>query len=296
MRVTNAMLLSQAMYDLNGLRQKYAKAQSAVNGRALERPSDDVQRVVEAMDLSGAKLRLERSQVAGQDAREWMSVVENGLTTMIETLQNAREVAVQGGSPSSRDPDAHQALAKAVLMMRDSLLQQMNGRHRDQYLFGGWRTDAIPFELEDGGANYVANNSGSLMRDIAPGLSVAINIPGDQLLAQGDMIKTLTDLADDLMNGRTDEVVGDRLKEIDQALGHLTILRSDLGVRQQQVAQYESYALDTLLQIADRMTDITGTDLETAVLQMTEAQTAYQAALASFAKALPTSLLDYMLR
>ncbi len=41
MRVTNSMLLNQALFDLEGLREKYAKAQAAVNGRALERPSED---------------------------------------------------------------------------------------------------------------------------------------------------------------------------------------------------------------------------------------------------------------
>lgn len=296
MRVTNAMLLNRAMYDLDGLRSKYAQAQEAVNGRALTRPSEDPLRVVEAMDLSGAKLRLERAQRSGQDARDWMMVTEFGLTTMIEILQRARELGVQAGGPSAQDPAAQEAIAQQVETMRESLLRQMNERHRDQYLFAGYKTNAKPFAANGtGGATY-SGDSGVITRDVAPGLAVGVNTPGDQLLAVGDFVQSLTDMAADLRAGDTSNISNDRLVEISDALSHLTVLRSDLGARQQQVEQYESFAQDTLIQIEDRLTKISGVDLETAVLKMTEAQTAYQAALASFAKALPVSLLDYMMR
>jgi flagellin-like hook-associated protein FlgL len=74
----------------------------------------------------------------------------------------------------------------------------------------------------------------------------------------------------------------------------LTVQRSDVGVRQNQADQYSEYAQNDLYEIEDRLGKISGGDLESAVLKMTEAQNAYQAALASFAKALPQSLLDYL--
>jgi len=297
MRVTNSMLLSQALFDLQGLREKYAKAQSAVNGRGLERPSEDPQRVVEAMDLSGAKLRLQRAQRSGQDAREWLSVSENSLSAMIERLQAARDTAVQTGSSGALTAEGRETMAQATLSIRSSLLREINGRHRDQYLFAGWKTDTEPF-VDDatGGVTYAAVSSGEITRDVAEGLSVAINVPGGDLLGGGDFMKALSDMAADLRAGRTDTVIATRLKEIDAGLNHVIGLRSALGIRQEQVAQYETFAEETLFQIEDRLGDITGADLETAVLKMTEAQSAYQAALASFSKALPTSLLDYMLR
>lgn len=296
MRITNAMLTSQAMADLNGLRHKYAKAQAAVNGRALERPSEDPQRVVEAMDLSGAKLRLERAMRSGQDAREWLSVTENSLSAMIDQLQEARELAIQAGGPGGLDPDARQSMANQVLAIRDGIVRELNTQHRDQYLFAGWKTDERPFSIAGGAAVYQPDAGQAITRDIAPGLSVAINVTGSTLMAGGNFVKVLSDLAEDIQAGRTQAVTTSRLNGVDSALSHLTVTRSDLGVRQNEVSKYEAYAQDTLFHIEDRLTSITGVDLETAVLRMTEAQTAYQAAVASFAKALPTSLLDYMLR
>jgi flagellar hook-associated protein 3 FlgL len=297
MRVTNYMLINRAMSDLDGLRARYRKAQDAVNGRALERPSEDPQRVAEAMDLSGMKMRFERAQRAGQDAREWLSVVENALTAVIDRLEAAREVAVQAGSPVAMTAEGRESLARAVEAIRDSLKRELNAKHRDLYIFGGWKTDAPPFvDSGTGGVTYLPAPDQEITRDIAPGLSVVVNVPGNKLLAGGDFMKTLTDMANDLRSGQNTTVFTNRLQELDNALANLTVYRSDLGTRQVQVEQYEDYAQQMLIRLEDRLGEITGVDLETAVLQMTEAQTAYQAALASFAKALPTSLVEYMLR
>lgn len=296
MRVTNAMIVGQAMYDLEVLRRRYSTAQSSVNGRGLERPSDDPQRVAEAMDLSGMKLRLERAQRSGEDAKEWMLITENSLSAMVDRLQYAREIAVQTGGSAGLDALSREGLAKSVEALRDSLMREMNGRHRDQYLFAGWNTGVKPFEDEAAGGVTYTGNGGEILRDIAPGLSIQVNASGQDLLAAGDFMKSLTEMAADLRAGRTGTVTTDRLSEIDRSLSHLTDLRSSLGIRQEQVIQYERYSVEALLKIQDRLGDIGGVDIEDAVLNMVQSQNAYQAALAAFAKSIPQSLVDYMLR
>jgi flagellar hook-associated protein 3 FlgL len=215
---------------------------------------------------------------------------------MIDDLQAARETAVQAGGPGALDPDARQSLAHTILSIRDSLLGTLNSQNRDQYLFAGGKTDTKPFDASAAVAAYVGGPDQLVTRDVAPGLSVAINLPGNQLGADGanGFLQTLSQMADDLVNGRFDAVTSDRLGEINAAISKLTVVRSDLGIRQNQVDQYSNWAQDAALRIEDRLGKVTGGDLETAVLQMTEAQTAYQAALSSFAKSLPTSLLDYL--
>lgn len=297
MRVTNAMMLGRAVTDLNRLRDQYAKAQNAVNGRVLTRPSEDPQRVAEAMDLSGVKIRLERSQRSGEDAKEWLIASEASLSNMIDRLHAAREAAVQSGSPGGLDADGRESLAQTVLSIRASLAQELDRTYRDHHIYSGGKTDISPFQdAADGGVTYQGGVDQSVTRDVAPGLSVPINVPGNQLMAKGDFMKTLTQMAADLRAGANDSVISDRLRELDDAMSNLTVLRSDMGIRQTQVDNYQTWAQDTILRIDERLTRVTGGDLETAVLHMTQAQTSYQAALASFAKSLPTSLIDYMLK
>lgn len=300
MRITNTMMTNSALADLQTLRKQLADAQALVNGRALERPSDDPQRVVEAIDLTAMKVRLERAQRSGEDATQWLKASENSLTSMIEELQNARETIVQAGSPANLDTEAREGLAKNLEAIRDAVLREMNSQHRDQYLFAGWKSDVKPFDLTpndpNGSVTYTANNSGVITRDIAPGLSVAINVPGSDLLTKGDFIGILQQTANDLRAGKGDTVTSTDLTNLNTALNHLIDVRSDLGVRQSQVEQYGKFANDNLANIEQRLGEVTGTDLEKAVLQMTEAQNAYQAALAAFSKSMPMSLLDYMMR
>lgn len=298
------MLMSSSLRDLDLLRQKYKKAQDAVNGRVLERPSDDPQRVVEAMDLSGAKLRFERTQRTGQDSREWLGIAETHLDALIEQLQAARDIAVEAGGPGALSPDARQGLARGVETIRQAMLREMNARYRDQYLFSGWKTSFNPVLPTDpnqpftedpatGAAIYHGTNN-EILRDIAPDLAIPINIPGNQLLAGGNFLETLAKMKDEILAGDAPTVTTTRLEEITEALDNVNRLRSDLGVRYAKIEQYEDYAEKAILNIEERLAKITGADLEVAVIQMTEAKTAYEAALVSFSKALPTSLLDYI--
>lgn len=297
MRVTNWMLMNSAIYDLATLKEKYANAQKAVNGRSLERPSDDPQRVVEAMDLAGVKVRLQRAQRAGEDAREWLSITETSLSAMIDHLTAAEETAIQAGSPALKEPSALDNLATMVESLRDSLLREMNTKHRDQYLYSGWATDKVPFKDNGtGGVIYDAISTDLIIRDIAPGFGIPINVPGNKVLAAGDFIDTLSKMAAELRAGNIAAVTSTRLDEIKSAMNGIITLRSNLGLYIKQVEQYENYTRDGLLNVEERLGKISGGDLAESVLRMTEAQQAYEAAIASFSKALPVSLLDYMFR
>lgn len=293
MRITNAMLTSRAIRDLDRLREQYSKAQDAVNGRVLTRASEDPKRVEEAMSLSGAQLRMERVLRAGEDAVDWLQVSESHLSTMIDRLQAAREAVVQSGGPVSLEPDAQKSLRDTLQAIRDSLMQELNAQHQGLYLFAGYQTDAPPFEMGGAGLQY-NGDSNELIRTVAPGYTVAVTVPGDQLDAPAFM-QALDDMIAALDAGNLTGLTSMGLPALDKAIGNLTVIRSDLGLRQNQVTQYSEQAQDSILLIKERLTKISGGDLETAVLDMAEAEIAYKAALASFSKALPQSLIDYML-
>jgi len=287
------MLMNRAIRDLDRLREQYAKAQNAVNGRVLTRASEDPKRVEEAMSLSGAQMRMERVLRAGEDAVNWLQVSESHLSTMIDRLQAAREAVVQSGGPVGLDPDGRKSLKDTLQAIRDSLMQELNAQHQGLYLFSGYQTDKQPFGMEEGKLTYHGDGN-ELVRTVAPGYTVGVTVPGDKLRAE-DFIGALDKMIADLEAGKLENLSAEGLPKLDEAISNLTVLRSDLGLRQNQVTQYTEQAQDSILLIKERLTKISGGDLETAVLDMVEAQTAYQAALASFAKALPQSLIDYML-
>lgn len=293
MRVTNWMLTNTALRELEGLRSAYAKTQKKVYGRALERPSDDPQRVIEAIDLTAMQVKLERAQRATTDAKEWLSIAETSLTAMAEDLQAAQETMVQFGSPANQEPTARENLALQIEALRDAIKREMNAQHRDRYLFAGWATDTQPFADDGAGGVTYQGSPHKIEREIAPGYKVAINVPGDKL--PGGIIGTLTEVAARIRTGTTEDVM-DLLDEVKDAANTLIARRSEVGLAYQQVEQFEDYARDGLITVQERLGKISGGDVANAVMDMTQAQQAYQVALSAFTMALPMTLLDYMFR
>lgn len=292
MRVTNWMLTNTALRELEGLRAAYAKTQKKVYGRSLERPSDDPQRVIEAIDLTAMKVKLERAQRAATDAKEWLSIAETSLTAMAEDLQAAQETMIQFGSPANQEAAARENLALQIEGLRDAIKREMNTQHRDRYLFAGWATDTIPFvDNGSGGVTYQGSNH-KIEREIAPGYKVTINVPGNTLPV--GIIGTLTQVAQRIRTGSTEDVM-DLMDEVKDATNTLLARRSEVGMAYQQVEQFAGYSRDGLITVQERLGEISGGDVADAVMEMTQAQQAYQVALSAFSMALPKTLLEYML-
>lgn len=293
MRVTNWMLVSTAIRELEDLRAQYAKAQKKVYGRALERPSDDPQRVIEAIDLTGMKVKLERAQRAATDAKEWLSIAETSLTAMSEDLQAVYETMIQFGSPANQEPTARQNLALQIEGLRDAIKREMNTQHRGRYLFAGWAVDTLPFEDNGAGGVTYKGSTHKIEREIAPGYKVAINVHGDEL--PHEIIATLTEVANAIRTGTVEDVTK-HLDKVQAAADKLLAKRSEIGLAYQQVEQFEGYARDGLITVEERLGEISGGDIAEAVMEMTQAQQAFQVALTAFSMALPKSLMDYMFR
>lgn len=305
MRVTNWMLVNTAIRELEGLRYQYAQAQKKVYGRSLERPSDDPRKVVEAIDLTAMQIRLERAQEAATDAKEWLSVAETSLASIIEDLQSVQATMIQFGSPANQESTARQNLAIQIEGLRDAILREMNAQHRGRYLFAGWATNRQPFVMNaDGGVDYFGTGH-KIEREIYPGYKVTINIPGTRFFITADessyhedidIIKTLSQAAEEIRNGNMSAVTGELLAKVKIVTDRMIALQSEIGLSMQQVEQFEGYARDDLITVEEQLGKITGGDVADAVMRMTEAQQAYQVALAAFSMALPKTLMDYMFR
>lgn len=256
MRVTNSMIMNNSLNDLALLREKYENAQALVNGRGLERPSEDPARVVEAIDLSAAKVRLERSQRSSSDAKDWLNAAEDQLAAMIDDMDQMRNLAQQAGSPAFQTPEDRERMAREIEAVRDSMLNKMNAQHRGQYLFAGGKTKTKPFEMTAaGGANYVAASATEITREIAPGLSIATNIPGSRFLEEDDPIGTFTQLAKELRAGDI-SMVSARIEHIDRQANNLINLRAEIGVRQDMLEQYTAYGQDAMVNLETRITEL----------------------------------------
>lgn len=289
MRVTNHMLVETAARALTALRSRMARAQEQVaTGNAITRPSDGPARTVTALDLGSARRRVEQADAGAAEALNWLSVSEQQITRMIDMLQAAREAALVTGGPGARDPVSREGVAQTVEQARAAALHAANTRYRGVYLFAGFRTDTAPFAPD--AAAYLGDE-GVARQEVVPGQRLPVRLPGSRLLGGGNFFQALEGLAADIRSGAP---VAGRLEELDRALEHLSSLRTEIGVRLQQVDEYADMNRKADIDLQDRLARATGTELERAVTELAEIENAYRAALGAAGRALPASLMDFL--
>lgn len=294
MRVTGQMMAGTVARNLVRLREWLTEGQTKLaTGMRIHRPSDDPARVLDSMKVRSAFSELSQFETAIIDGRGWLGSSESALTHLVEQLGRVRELAVAGGQ-GTHTTTSLSALAQEVTAIRDELLGVVNETHAGYRLFGGHLIDAKPFTVDPDGHVVYAGNDGVLQREVGPGIVVEVNINGEQLLAGGDFFALLQRLADNLSSGDVTAVSTVDLAELDGALDWLTALRSQVGVRYARLDYLEGRAVETRVALAEMQAQAEGIDVARTLIELNEAEAAYQTALAAGARIIPPTLLDFM--
>lgn len=177
-RITQNLLSSRSVFYLNQSMERLVRSQETINtGRVINKPSDNPG----AFSLS-LSLRSTITQTRGylrniENARSQLDMSESTLSSLTETLQTIRTLAVQGGN--NIDPAARQALAVQVQELYGQILDLANTQVNGQPLFGGSQTQGTVFETNAGAVLYTGD---TYQREVAigKGITIASNINGMQ--------------------------------------------------------------------------------------------------------------------
>lgn len=163
-------------------------------GRTILRPSDDpvstaaVAQLDDSIQRTGQRLR----NIDQADAN--LSLIETSLAEANDLLLSAKSVASTqvniGSTQAERDNQA--AVVNSLI---DGLLTQMNRKSVDNYLFGGSKTGAPPFETFGAGFVYKGEFD-QLTTDINLGRSVPVTLVGiESLSSELNTVKGDVDLS-----------------------------------------------------------------------------------------------------
>jgi len=296
-RVTNRMLSDTILTNLNRNLQRMNKMQDQMSsGRLVRRPSDDP--IGMAQILSFKSVLAEQAQHVRnmEDGIGWIDTSEDALSGATTVLQRARELAVYGGS-GTIPQDSRNALAMEVNQLIDELVQVGNTAFGGRYVFGGSHTTEPPFKRVGDMVEYRGNEQ-AMNWEVAPGVTVAVNADGASVFAvaggQSAVFQVLFELKAALESGNTAQLSGDLLQKLDQYGDHILNHRATLGAKSNRlrlaldrVSQAEVLAVDIL----SKMEDV---DLPKAVMLFKNQEYAYQAALATGARIIQPSLIDFL--
>jgi flagellar hook-associated protein 3 FlgL len=265
-------------------------------GLRISQPSDDPAAYGRVLNYQTSQREVAQYAKNASTALAVSQASYAGLQSLNSVSDRAGELAVLGAS--TLGATSMQSYAVEVNQLIEQAVQLGNTQYNNNYLYAGTAVDTPPFDATrdaDGQITAVAyvGNTSQASIPLAAGSSVAPGAAGATNTGIGDFITRLIALRDALNSGDTSAVNATQAGLTDSGNLIISAVAETGGIQTrieaaQSDLQSRATTLDTLISNED------STDITTAVVKLSQAQTAYQAALASASKIMNTSLLDYI--
>jgi len=193
-------------------------------------------------------------------------------------------------------------MAVEVRELFDELVHAGNASHLGAYMYAGYKTSKSPFEVVDDTSHadwpisYVGD-SGVNRTEVGPGLTVEINITGDQVfmgVGGVNVFKTVRQIERHLTESNVPELSGSDLANLDQAINQVLKFRAELGGRGSRLELVISRLESDSVSITELLSKTEDVDLAEAIMRLAEQEVVYQAALAAAARSVQAGLLQYL--
>jgi len=292
MRVTNNMIARNAVNNLNlHLRRQEELHYQLASGKRLRVPSDDPAATSHSMRLHSDLTHTKQYRANIGVALSWLEATDSVLNEVGQALQRVKELAVYGAN-GVLPQDARDAIAREVDQILEHLVDLANSSHAGLYLFGGHRTTTPPYVLSDGTVSPYQGDKGRRELEIASGVKIAVNVLGSELFDQ--IFQAVTNLRDALYAGDTATVGNQSLAEVEDALDTLLRVRADVGARINRLELADARMQELELNVEQLISDNEDVDLARAIIDLKVAENVYRAALASGARIIQPTLLDFL--
>jgi flagellar hook-associated protein 3 FlgL len=300
MRITENLIATQVLGAITDSLDRLGKVQEQLaTARRINRPSDDPLGSNLVLRFRAASAGLEEYERAIDASQEFLRATGTALEQTAAILQRTREIGLRGGSDvisGSRRP-----LASEVNQLLEELMNQVNTRFAGRYVFGGIQTDTPPFSVSRNAAGEItavtANPrgiGGSVRAEVAEGVRIQSNLPGDQAFTSAvNVFGALMALRDALAAENTSGVVA-ATSSLDQGIAQVNDAAGMVGVTVQRLETVRARNRDDRTRIERLRSQIEDADMAELYLEMQKREQAFQASLAAGARALQSSLLDFL--
>lgn len=297
MRIPNNLFSERLTSQLQSLSSKQSKLQEqAATGQRITNPSDDPQAVTRVLQIQSEKQQVSQFHRNNQHATQISEVSFSALDQIKNVAVRSSELATLGNGITS--PQAYQAYAAEANQQLEQALQLSNARSGGDYLLGGTKTDAPPVSATRDSAgkitaiSYNGAATGAEFK-IAEGGTISPFTTGTENQQVADFLNQLVSLRDGLQSANPTTIQALR-PNIEASEDLLLNTLSGIGAKQTRLVAESSQNETRFSHLEKEIATATDADLAQVVVKLTQAQTAYQAALQSGAQILNTSLLDYL--
>ena len=290
MRVTTGMSQRHVLSDLRRVQERLASAQSQVSGgKRIEKPSDDPLGAERAMRLNAQLDSTTAYRSSVDESRSWLDATDTALSSVGDIVQRVRELTLQAANGSTT-PAGRQSIKLEIDQLTEQAKSTLNSAYDGRHLFSGTATDTAPYSAATGDA--YQGDSGAVVRQIGPGVSVQVNMTGDDVLS--GLLPTLRTISAHLAANDIASLGTTDLKALDAGADNLTAKQSQVGAITNRV-DAAGQRLDDFYDVTNAFLSKTqDADLPQALTDLSAQQNALQAALRGGASLIQQSLMDFL--
>lgn len=296
MRLTFNTQYGNSTEAINGAAERLAAFQRQVaSGRRIDAPSQDPTGTATAIRERDDIAAVDRYTRAADSVNSRLSVMDSVLTSMLDKITAAQSEVTSARNSIATD-DKREAAAQVLIGIRDSLVDDVNTAFRGTYLFAGAQSTTKPYTVGVNGVSAYGGSGTGVRVDISDGRSVAVAIDGSAVVDAGggvDVFSALTDLAA-AIRARDQDAVTAGMSQLGAVFSGVSTTQSRLGADLRSVEVEKGRLADKKLAGTTRLSTIEDANMAEALSGMSQADTAYRAALGAAATGGRVSLLDYL--
>lgn len=297
MRIASNTVSDSMIRQIQQLSNDQSKLQMQVStGRRITQPEDDPAAVGRVLNLQTEQRRLAQYATNASRAMTLVETTYSGLQGLKKVSDRAGELATLGSS--ALDSTAMATYGSEVDQLLEQALQLANSKSGNDYLYGGTVTDQPPFVATRDASGQITSitYNGNLSQAAIPlseATSVTPTTSGTTNTGIGDFLTHLVSLRDSLKAG---DAAGVRTVQASLTTSEDLIISAmaETGGMQSRIEAAQAQQGDRVASLAKLVSDESSVDLPTTIVKLNQTSTAYQAALASAAKIMNLSLLDYI--
>lgn len=297
MRVPTNSNYSSMLNQVQQLSARQTQLQTQVStGQRISLPEDDPAAMARYLGLDAERRQLTQYYDNASHAKDLATSSYSGLKQLRSLNQRSDEIATLGSGVLSRD--AAVAYATEVNQLLEQGLQTANIKFNNDYLYAGTAVDTPPFTATRDAAGkivaitYVGNSAQTSVQlstttSITPGTSGATNT------GMQDFLTHLVSLRDALTAVDTTAVASAKTAlETDSNV--IIDSLSENGAVQMRIELQQTQQQTRLDNIGKLISSERDADMADSITKLSQASTAYEAALQSMAKIMSNSLLNYI--
>ena len=294
-RITTQMMSRNVLADINNAASQLDRTrQKASSGKELTRPSDNPYATARALKLRETVEGTRQHTRNAEDAIGWQDAAESALGAISETVRRVRELLIQASSGTT-DAASRKVIATEVGQLIQEVKEHGNASYAGRFVFGGTNTDRPPYPAGAGDA-YAGNNR-LIAREIGPGVSLAINVPGSRVIGSGagdGILGALRRIEADLNANNAAALGGRDLAALDTQLDALMVVRAENGAGSNRIESALSRLAEFEETTVRQLSATEDADFAQVMIDLNSQQAAYQAALKSGANIVQSSLMDFL--